>query len=187
MRLGRDFFADSALEVAKRLIGCELACDGVAGVIVETESYRQDDPACHAYRGMTDRNKILFGEPGLVYVYLSYGVHNLLNFVVEQEGRAAAVLIRALEPTRGVEKMNKRRLTKDKTQPCSGPGKLSQAMGITLKDNGSNLFNGRLSVRARSGAWQKPRVVSGPRIGISAGKDRPWRFYISGNPHLSRA
>ena len=185
MKLGGDFFARSALEVARDLIGCEVVCDGVGGVIVETESYREDDPACHAYSGMTKRNRVLFGRPGSVYVYLSYGIHNMLNFVAEEEGTAAAVLIRALEPTVGVEKMAERRSLDSHIELCSGPGKLTQALGITLADNGSDLSNGRFAARSRTEKWFSPKIARGPRIGISKGQDRPWRFFAAENAHVS--
>ncbi len=185
MKLGRDFFARSALEVARDLIGCEVVCDGVGGVIVETESYREDDPACHAYGGMTERNRVLFGRPGSVYVYLSYGIHNLLNFVAEDEGTAAAVLIRALEPTVGIEKMTSRRSINSRLDLCSGPGKLTQALGISLADNGSDLSNGRFTARSRTDKWLDPKIARDSRIGISKARDRPWRFFADGNAHVS--
>lgn len=184
--LEQGFFQRSALEVARDLLGCTLLCDGVGGVIVETEGYREDDPACHAYGGVTERNKVLFGPPGGVYVYLSYGIHRLLNFVAEAEGQPAAVLIRALEPSQGVEKMMRRRKTRSKVELCSGPGKLSKALGISLKDSGSNLFNGRLQVLARSEVRRDSRVVSGPRIGINKATDRPWRFCAADSRYVSR-
>ena len=186
MKLANDFFSRSALKVAPDLIGCEIVCDGVGGVIVETESYRENDPACHAYNGRTERNSVLFGAPGSVYVYLSYGVHNLLNFVAEEDGKAAAVLIRALQPTVSVERMVARRALNEETQLCSGPGKLTEALGITLKDNGSMVSEGRLTVHSRSGKWVGPRIESDSRIGISEGTDLPWRFYASGNKHVSK-
>ncbi len=186
MKLASDFFSRSALQVASDLVGCELVCDGVGGVIVETESYRENDPACHAYNGKTERNSVLFGAPGSVYVYLSYGVHMLLNFVTEDDGTAAAVLIRALQPTVGIEKMVERRALKEETQLCSGPGKLTEALGITLKDNGSDVSNKRFEVRSRTDEWLGQKINTGSRIGISVGTDRPWRFYAAGNEHVSK-
>ena len=186
MKLAGEFFSRSALEVAPDLIGCEIVCDGVGGVIVETESYRENDPACHAFNGKTERNSVLFREPGSVYVYLSYGMHSLLNFVVEGEGTAAAVLIRALQPTIGVGEMVSRRSLNEESQLCSGPGKLTEALGITLKDNGSTLSKDRLTVTSRSAKWLGQRIDTGPRIGISVGTDLPWRFYATGNEHVSK-
>jgi len=137
--VNRDFFARSVHEVARDLVGCTLAVGPTAGIIVETEAYDATDPACHAYIGRTARNEVLFGPPGIAYVYLSYGIHSLLNAVAEPEGSAAAVLIRALEPTEGIELMRERRGHKaralDSTtrltlnQLCSGPGKLTEALG----------------------------------------------------------
>ena len=124
-----DFFDRSVHEVARDLIGCRLFFDGVGGTIVETESYERDDPACHAYVGLTDRTEVLFGPPGRAYVYLSYGIHSLLNAVAEPEGEAAAVLIRALEPTAGLEPMRERRGDRADGELCSGPGKLTEALG----------------------------------------------------------
>ncbi|HEU4461448.1 MAG TPA: DNA-3-methyladenine glycosylase, partial [Solirubrobacterales bacterium] len=122
-RLGRAFFDRSVHDVARDLIGCTLLFDGVGGAIVETESYEADDPACHAYVGLTERTRVLFGPPGYAYVYLSYGIHSLLNAVAEPEGEAAAVLIRALEPTHGLDRMRARRGDKPDAELCSGPGK----------------------------------------------------------------
>ncbi|HZO05988.1 MAG TPA: DNA-3-methyladenine glycosylase, partial [Solirubrobacterales bacterium] len=131
-RLTAGFYDRSVHEVARDLIGCRLFFDGVGGTIVETESYERDDPACHAYVGLTERTRVLFGPPGYAYVYLSYGIHSLLNAVAEPEGEAAAVLIRALEPTHGVEEMRTRRGGKADADLCSGPGKLTEALGIDL-------------------------------------------------------
>lgn len=186
MRVAAKFFNRDAVSVARELIGCRLFCDGVGGVIVETEGYRQDDPACHAYDGPTARNKVLFGPPAQTYVYFSYGNHNLLNFVAEPEGQAAAVLIRAIEATEGIDQMMQRRSTDRLTELCSGPGKLSQALAITLEDNGRPLSNGRIEVRPRLKRWHKPTVQSGPRIGISKARDLPWRFSAAGSPYMSK-
>ena len=137
--LGPGFFDRSVHEVAPELVGCELRFDGVGGVIVEVESYERNDPACHAYRGATKRNAPLFGPPGHAYVYLSYGIHTCLNFVCEQEGSAAAVLIRAIEPRWGVDTMRRRRRRRDPRELCSGPGKLTEALGVALSENGASL------------------------------------------------
>jgi DNA-3-methyladenine glycosylase len=151
---------------------------------VETESYERDDPACHAYVGLTERTGVLFGPPGRAYVYLSYGVHSLLNAVAEPEGEAAAVLIRALEPTAGIELMRARRGTRADTDLCSGPGKLTEALGIGLEHNGADLLAGPFELLDRDG--EAPEVVAGPRVGITKAVDRPWRFCAAGNPNVSR-
>ncbi len=180
------FFDRSVHAVARDLIGCELTFEGVGGVIVETESYDEDDPACHAFNGRTLRNEVLFGPPGFAYVYFSYGVHNMLNAVCEPEGRAAAVLIRALEPTRGLEAMRERRGRERDRELCSGPGKLTQALGIPLSANGSPLTDAPFRLRARAPEWEGVDVALGPRIGITRGTDLPWRFCAAGSPYVSR-
>ena len=182
-RLDAAFYERSVHEVARELIGCRLFYEGRGGTIVETESYERDDPACHAFVGLTPRTETLFGPPGRAYVYLSYGIHSLLNFVAEPEGEAAAVLIRALEPSAGVEQMRARR-GRD-TDLCSGPGKLTQALGVGLADNGADLScDPFLILPPEDGA--RPRVLTGPRIGITKAVERPWRFCAAGNPHVSR-
>jgi DNA-3-methyladenine glycosylase len=184
--LGRDFFDRSVHDVARELIGCTLLHGGAGGVIVETESYDEDDPACHGYNGPTARNEVLFGPPGVAYVYFSYGVHNLLNAVCEPQGRAAAVLIRALEPTVGVEAMARRRGRSELRELCSGPGKLTQALGVGLDANGLPLSKPPFEVRGREAAWHGVEIAAGPRIGITRAADYPWRFCAAGNEHLSR-
>ena len=141
----------SVHDVARDLIGCTVAHGPTAGVIVETESYHVDDPACHAFGGPTPRSSVLFGPPAHVYVYLSYGIHSLLNFVCEPEGEAAAVLIRALEPTEGIDEMRGRRGLDRVEDLCSGPGKLTQALGIGLDLNGVPLVGGPIHVLSRAG------------------------------------
>jgi DNA-3-methyladenine glycosylase len=184
-RLTTDFFDRSVHEVARELIGCQLFFDGVGGTVVETESYERDDPACHAYVGLTERTRVLFGPPGRAYVYLSYGIHSLLNFVAEPEGDAAAVLIRALEPTAGLERMRERRGARlADTDLCSGPGKLTEALGIGLAQNDAELDRDPFLLLAPDG--EPPEVVVGPRIGITKAVDRPWRFCAAGNPNVSR-
>ncbi|MFN8161255.1 MAG: DNA-3-methyladenine glycosylase [Solirubrobacterales bacterium] len=180
------FFERSVHAVARDLIGCTLWFGDCAGVIVETESYDQDDPACHGYGGRTARNEVLFGPPGRAYVYLSYGLHSLLNFVAEPEGRAAAALVRALAPLEGVEAMRERRGRRDLRDLCSGPGKLSQALGIGLGVNGSLLDGPPFRLAAPEGAWRKVEVLSGPRIGITRATERPWRYCAAGSEHVSR-
>jgi DNA-3-methyladenine glycosylase len=184
LRLERSFFDRSVHDVARDLVGCRLFFDGVGGTIVETESYERDDPACHAYVGLTDRTEVLFGPPGLAYVYLSYGIHSLLNFVCEPEGDAAAVLIRALEPTAGLEAMRARRGERPDGELCSGPGKLTEALGIGLELNGADLCRDPFLLLAP--ASPAPEVVTGPRIGITKAVDRPWRFCAAGSRFVSR-
>ncbi len=183
--MGADFFDRSVHAVARELIGCTLLYRGCGGVIVETESYDADDPACHAYVGLTERTRVLFGPPGFAYVYLSYGIHCLLNAVAEPEGEAAAVLIRALEPTHGVEEMRARRGgNKPGTELCSGPGKLTEALGIDLGDNQRDLSRDPFLIAPPDG--EPPEVVTGPRIGITKAVERPWRFCAAGSLHVSR-
>ncbi len=185
-RLGAEFFDRSVHEVAHGLIGCELLVDGVGGVIVEAESYERDDPACHAYVGLTPRTATLFGPPGRAYVYLSYGIHSMLNAVCEPEGSAAAVLIRALEPTRGIEAMRARRGRQVDRELCSGPGKLTVALGIGLELNGRRLSEPPFEVHAPTAEWRGVEVATGPRIGITKATELPWRFCAAGSPYLSR-
>jgi DNA-3-methyladenine glycosylase len=183
-RLERGFFDRSVHAVARDLVGCRLFFDGVGGAIVETESYERDDPACHAYVGLTDRTEVLFGPPGRAYVYLSYGIHSLLNFVCEPEGEAAAVLIRALEPSVGLEAMRGRRGARSDRELCSGPGKLTEALGIGLEQNGVDFEQPPFLLLAPDGT--PPDVVTGPRIGITKAVERPWRFCAAGSPFVSR-
>ncbi len=183
-RLDLAFFDRSVHAVARELIGCRLFFEGVGGTIVETESYERDDPACHAYVGLTDRTEVLFGPPGLAYVYLSYGIHSLLNFVAEPEGEAAAVLIRALEPTAGLEAMRERRGDRPDGELCSGPGKLTEALGIGLERNGADL--GRDPFLLLEPEGQPPAIATGPRIGITKATERPWRFCAAGSPFVSK-
>lgn len=189
------FFDRSVHEVARDLIGCRLLYEGCGGTIVEAESYERDDPACHAYVGLTERTEVLFGPPGRAYVYLSYGIHSLLNAVCEPEGAAAAVLIRALEPTDGLELMRARRwrgdlVTGGGTKPrrdvdlCSGPGKLTEALGIGLAENGARLDHAPFFLLRPSGP--PPEVITGPRIGITKAVERPWRFCAAGSQYVSR-
>jgi DNA-3-methyladenine glycosylase len=184
-RLKADFFDRSVHVVARELVGCRLFFAGCGGVIVETESYERDDPACHAYVGLTERTEVLFGPPGRAYVYLSYGIHNLLNAVAEPRGEAAAVLIRALEPTAGIEAMQARRGERPEPDLCSGPGKLTEALGIGLDSNDADLCADPFLLLPPQDAWQG-EVLSGPRIGISKAVERPWRFGAAGNPLVSR-
>ena len=184
-RLDVSFFDRSVHLVARELIGCRLFFEGRGGVIVEAESYERDDPACHAYVGLTDRTAVLFGPPGRSYVYLSYGIHSLLNFVAEPEGEAAAVLIRALEPTAGIEEMRARRGARPDRDLCSGPGKLTEALGIGLDRNDADLTRDPFLLLAPAEDW-RAEVRTGSRIGITKAVDRPWRFCAAGNPNVSR-
>ncbi|HUC08542.1 MAG TPA: DNA-3-methyladenine glycosylase [Solirubrobacterales bacterium] len=184
-RLGVDFFDRSVHLVARELIGCRLFFAGCGGTIVETESYERDDPACHAYVGLTDRTEVLFGPPGRAYVYLSYGIHSLLNFVAEAEGEAAAVLIRALQPTAGLEQMRVRRGERSDRELCSGPGKLTEALGIGLEQNQAPLDREPFLLLPPEPGCET-EVLTGPRIGITKAVERPWRFCAADNPYASR-
>jgi DNA-3-methyladenine glycosylase len=186
-----DFYDRPVLEVARDLIGCTVEHGGASGVIVETEAYHECEPACHAYVGLTPRTATLFGEPGRAYVYRSYGVHALLNAVCEPEGTGAAVLIRALEPVGGVAQMRARRGPIGDRAPrdrdlCSGPGKLTQALGIWLTENGGSLLDGPVRIGERPPEWREPVVAMGTRIGITLAVELPWRFCVAGNAHVSR-
>jgi DNA-3-methyladenine glycosylase len=184
--LDEHFYARPVVPVARDLIGCLVEHDGCSGVIVETEAYHFSEPACHAYVGLTARTATLYGTPGTAYVYRSYGIHAMLNAVCEPEEIGAAVLIRALEPRGGLEAMRRRRGLQRATQLCSGPGKLTEALGISLALNGTSLAEGPIVVRARGRGWRRPRIVTGPRIGITRAVDLPWRFCALGTPHVSR-
>jgi DNA-3-methyladenine glycosylase len=184
-RLEAAFFDRSVHLVARELIGCRLFYAGCGGVIVETESYERDDPACHAYVGLTDRTEVLFGPPGRAYVYLSYGIHSLLNFVAEPEGEAAAVLIRALEPAMGLEAMRARRGDRPDRDLCSGPGKLTEALGLDLSQNGADLTHDPFLLLSRPDGW-RGEVEVGRRVGITKAVERPWRFGLAGSRHISK-
>lgn len=208
--LPREFYDRPVVEVAEELIGCTVtfaAAGGspTGGVIVETEAYHESEPACHAFAGLTPRTQTLFGAPGRAYVYRSYGVHALLNAVCEPEGIGAAVLIRALEPLAGVEEMRARReaggahagadrgssaarsigRSLRDTDLCSGPGKLTQALGILLSENGGDLRTGPIKICAPTDGWEEPILV-GERVGITKAVELPWRFCAAGNRHVSR-
>jgi DNA-3-methyladenine glycosylase len=215
MRLTADFYARPVLEVAHDLIGCIVEHEVCSGMIVETEAYHESEPACHAFVGVTPRTRTLFGEPGLAYVYRSYGIHALLNAVCEPVGVGAAVLIRALEPLDGIAEMRVRRgWARPPGSPplrerdlCSGPGKLTQALGVELSENGSSLLDGPIRIRTAdrddTGGFEdatqrqrerrviddptvEPAVVVGTRVGITKAVDLCWRFCAVGNPHVSR-
>jgi DNA-3-methyladenine glycosylase len=186
VRLTRNFYARSVHDVACDLIGCVVRHGATAGRVVETESYHMDEPACHAHAGLTGRTHTLFGEPGRAYVYFSYGIHSLLNAVAEDEGTGAAVLIRALEPVSGLELMRARRGLEHPEDLCSGPAKLTQALGIGLELNGSSLLQGPIEFLGRQRGAREPRIVIGERIGISKAADLPWRFCDADSRHVSR-
>lgn len=182
--LGASFFARSVHEVAPELVGATLLADGVGGTIVEVEAYDRKDPASHGYQGRTKRNDSMFGPAGQTYVYRSYGIHWCLNLVCEEEGVAAAVLVRALEPTAGLAAMRERRGLEDERLLCSGPGRLCQALAITGDHDGLPLDRPPFEVVPPAG---NVRVARGPRIGISHAADLPWRYGVAGSRFLSRA
>ncbi len=174
------------MQVAEHLIGCVVSHDGCAGVIVETEAYHDSEPACHAFVGLTARTSTLFGPAGRAYVYRSYGVHALLNAVSEREGVGAAVLLRALEPVAGIELMRRRRGLERIESLCSGPGKLTQALGIELAHNGCDLARGPVRITARPPAWRQVQTAVDCRIGITRAIELPWRFCAVPSRFLSR-
>jgi DNA-3-methyladenine glycosylase len=173
------FYARSVHAVAEAMVGCVLRHGETAGRIVETESYHQVEAACHAHIGLTGRTRTLFMSPGTAYVYRSYGVHALLNAVCEEEGTGAAVLIRALEPLEGLDSMRVRRGHEDVRALCSGPGKLTQALGIGLDLNATSLVDGAIEVLPPE-ADLMPEIVRGQRIGITKAVELPWRFCDAG-------
>jgi len=174
------------LEVARALIGCVVSREGSSGVIVETEAYHDSEPACHAFAGLTPRTETLFGPPGRAYVYRSYGIHAMLNAVCEPVGVGAAVLIRALEPLHGVAAMRSRRGLERLSELCSGPGKLTQALGVGLGDNGCDLELGPVVIGGPPAGWRAPQIALGPRIGITKAAELPWRFWVAESPFVSR-
>ena len=181
--LPADLFSRSVHEVAPALIGAALLVDGVGGRIVEVEAYDREDPASHGYRGRTERNASMFGPPGHAYVYRSYGIHWCLNLVCEGEGIANAVLVRALEPTHGLDVMRKRRGLDDPRLLCSGPGRLCQALAVKREHDGLAIDRPPFELLEAEGPVE---VVSGPRIGITRAVELPWRFAESGSRFLSR-
>jgi DNA-3-methyladenine glycosylase len=202
--LQQPFFARSALEVARDLVGCTFLLAGVGGRIVETEAYRQDDPCCHAYNGRTERNAVLFGPPGCLYVYFTYGMHFCGNVACEEEGVGAGVLLRALEPEQGVEQMIARRGVSEPRLLASGPARLAQALGIGREQNGLPVWRPPLAILSSPGGSSSPsspsstssspsavpspapRVVTTARIGVRGGDQRPWRFVDADSRFLSR-
>jgi DNA-3-methyladenine glycosylase len=182
-RLRKAFFNRSVHEVAPDLIGATFLFRGAGGIIVEVEAYHHTDPAAHSYGGQTQRNAVMFGPAGYTYVYRSYGIHWCVNFVCEPAGSASAVLIRALEPIEGLAAMQRRRRTNDPRLLCSGPGRLTEALGITRAQNGCALDEASFELRAREGALD---VVAGPRIGITKAVEHPWRYGLRGSRFLSK-
>jgi DNA-3-methyladenine glycosylase len=182
-RLTKAFFSRSVHEVAPDLIGATLLFGGIGGRLVEVEAYHHTDPAAHSYNGPTPRNVVMFGPAGYAYVYRSYGIHWCLNFVCEPKGSAAAVLIRAIEPTVGLARMRRRRGVSDVRLLCSGPGRVCQALGITRADNGLALDEPPFELSARSGHVE---VVAGPRIGLTKAVEKPWRYGLKDSRFLSK-
>jgi DNA-3-methyladenine glycosylase len=181
--LERRFFARSVHEVAPRLIGATLLVDGVGGMITEVEAYHHTEPAAHSYNGPTPRNLVMFGPPGFLYVYRSYGIHWCVNVVCEKEDSASAVLIRALQPTHGIAAMRRRRGLHDERNLCSGPGKVCEALGITNKHNALPIDAPPIEVHA---PVKKPEIVTGVRIGITKAAELPWRYGLKNSKFLSK-
>lgn len=185
--LPQSFYDVDPVTLSKELLGCELifkSPEGIcSGIIVETEAYHQSDEASHSFKGKTKRNEVMFGPPGHAYIYFTYGMHHCFNIVAGAEGEAGAALIRALEPTQGIELMQPRRKTTDPLNLCSGPAKLVQAMGLAPTWNGSPVFSDDLHVLGRKSV---PNIVESPRIGISTAKEKPWRFFITDNPYITK-
>src|SRR6478609_3242571 len=165
------------------MIGVTLLVDGVGGRIVEVEAYDHEEPASHGHRGRTERNASMFGPPGHAYVYRSYGIHWCLNLVCAEAGRAEAALVRALEPTAGLDAMRDRRGLEAPRALCSGPGKLCEALGITRVLDGLPLDEPPFELLARE---VEPALAVGPRIGITRAVEQPWRYGLAGSPFLSR-
>ncbi len=182
--LGPDFYDRPVVEVARDMVGCLLEHGGCVGRIVETEAYHHTEAACHAYVGKTARTSVLFTAPGTAYVYRSYGIHALVNAVCEGYEVGAAVLVRALEPLEGLDAMRARRGREDAEELCSGPGKLTQALGIDLELNASSLVEGPLRILPREAPH--PELVASERIGITKAVELPWRFSAVGSRFVSR-
>lgn len=186
-RLSRRFFDRKTDVVARALLGTYLVCRTprgiISGKIVETEAYHENDPASHSYRGETPRNRPMFGPPGYAYVYFTYGMHWCFNVVTESDGTAGAVLIRAVEPVRGIPLMIKNRHNKDIRILTNGPAKLTQAFGIDKKYNGKDLTKGPLGIYYKE--EEKFKIVRTKRIGISQAEHAMLRFYIKGNSFIS--
>jgi DNA-3-methyladenine glycosylase len=182
----RAFYDRPVLDVARDLIGCVVSHEGSSGVIVETEAYHQIEPASHSYIGLRERTRVVFGPPGKAYLYRSYGIHACLNAVCEPDGVGAAVLIRALEPVKGIELMRERRGLERLEDLCSGPGKLTQALAIGLELNGTDLIAGPIVIASRPRSWRDVAVSVDRRIGITKAVELPWRFSATGSRFVSR-
>jgi DNA-3-methyladenine glycosylase len=182
-RIGKSFFNRSVHAVAPDLIGATLLFNGVGGIIVEVEAYHHTDPAAHSFRGETERNAVMFGPPGYIYVYRSYGIHWCVNFVCEAKGSASAVLIRAVEPTTGIATMRRRRGLTDVRLLCAGPGRVCEALAITGAHNALPLDRPPFELRERSAPVE---IAAGVRIGITKAAELPWRYGLKGSPFLSK-
>jgi len=182
-KLRKSFFDRSVHQVAPELIGATLLFNGAGGIIVEVEAYHHSEPAAHSYNGRTPRNAVMFGPAGYAYVYRSYGIHWCVNFVCEHAGSASAVLMRAIEPTEGLATMHRRRRTADARLLCSGPGRLTEALGITHAHNGLALDAAPFELRERTGDIE---VVAGLRIGITKAVELPWRYGLAGSRFWSK-
>ena len=178
------FYDRPVVQVARELVGCVLHHGECSGVVVETEAYHHSEPACHAYVGLTARTSTLYGASGTAYVYRSYGIHALLNAVCEGSDIGAAVLIRALEPLTGLDAMRERRGRSGVEELCSGPGKLTQALGVELEANASSLVTGPVRLAPRQGP--APQLVASGRIGITKAAELPWRFCQASSRYVSR-
>ncbi len=190
--LPREFYSRPALEVARDLLGHVLVRtlpDGtrLSGRIVEAEAYRQDDPASHSFRGRTRRTDVMFGRPGLLYVYFTYGMHFCMNVVAGQDGEGCAALLRAAEPLEGLDVMAERRGTVNPRLLCAGPGRLCQAFGVDRAQNGTDLVTGTELRIERGSPVPDHEVTAGPRVGVNVAMEQPWRFVVSGSLYLSRA
>jgi DNA-3-methyladenine glycosylase len=190
-RLPRSFFARPSPEVAPDLIGRVLvrrlpSGDRLAVRLVETEAYQEDDPASHSYRGRTARTDVMFGPPGRLYVYFTYGMHFCMNVVTGTDGQGSAVLLRAGEPLAGVDEMRRLRGVDDVRSLCSGPGKLCEALGVARGNNGEDLVRGPQMWILEGEAVPLERVDVTTRVGIRNGVERPWRFVALGDPYVSR-
>ena len=188
--LPRAFYDRHCVAVARAVLGrvlvCDLADGRVAGRIIEVEAYRASgDPASHAYRGCTARNAVMFGRPGHAYVYFTYGMHFCVNLVTESAGHAAAVLVRALEPVHGEERMRRRRGLPAGVAPARGPGNVARALGLTRSHNGADLTRGPLWLSDLPAEREGRSIQSGPRVGIASARERPWRFHLEGHPGVS--
>ena len=182
-KLGPDFFARSVHDVAPELIGATLLVDGVGGRIVEVEAYHHTDPAAHSYGGQTERNAVMFGPPGRIYVYRSYGIHWCMNFVCEPKGSASAVLLRAIEPAEGLARMRRRRGLQNERLLCAGPGRVCEALGVNHAQNGLRIDRPPFALYART---ETPGLAVGIRIGITKAAELPWRYGEAGSRFLSK-